>query len=271
MIVPFQLIQVFDNPQMGFIGNTSTVVFLDQELDDELMQRIATDQLQPATTFLWKGKNASEYIVRWFAPDTEIGLCGHGSMAAVAYLQKVKGESEVVLKYRTGSLKAMAINEHTGVLTIDQIQTKSEEQAPEAIKAGLGIPILGFYSTGNKHIILTDTEERVREMKPVFSKLRESQIFGYAITAPGDNVDFVSRTLVPHVHQLEDPATGSSHAALFPFWGNKLNKTNMEAYQLSSRGGAFKGELENSKIRLIGNFRILAEGDINLQNYQKHH
>ena len=265
--LPFQLIQVFDNLKMGFTGNTSTVVYLENELDDKLMQRIAADQLQPATTFLWKAEKDGEYNVRWFAPDAEIGLCGHGSMAAMACLQNLKGEKRIRLNNKTGNIECSAIDESNGTLTLKQILVQGEEAVPQAIKDGLDIPIFGFYSTGNKHIILTDTEKRVREMEPDFSKLRESEIFGYAITAPGDKVDFVSRTLVPHVHQLEDSATGSSHAALFPFWGRKLDQLKMEAHQLSPRGGTFRGELFQQNIRLIGSFKTLAEGTIDLKSY----
>lgn len=265
--LPFQLIQVFDNPREGFIGNTSTVVFLQEDLSDAIMQRIAADQLQPATTFLLETEKAGEYNVRWFAPDAEIGLCGHGSMAAMAYLQNVNGENKIKLNYKTGSLEASAIDASNASLIIDQIPTLTDEPIPSAIQDGLNIPILGFYPTGNKYIILTDTEKSVREMKPDFSKLRESDVFGYAITALGDKVDFVSRTLVPHVHQLEDPATGSSHAALFPFWGKKLRKEKMEANQLSSRGGTFKGELFEKKIRLFGRFKILSKGLIDVNSY----
>ena len=67
-------------------------------------------------------------------------------------------------------------------------------------------------------------------MTPDFQKLRTMEMFGYIVTAPSssEEIDFVSRTIIPHVQQLEDPATGSSHAALVPFWANKLNKNNFK-------------------------------------------
>ncbi len=265
--LPFHLIQVFDNPQKGYIGNTSTVVFLEEALSDEIMQRIAADQLQPATTFLWKSSNEGEYNVRWFAPDAEIGLCGHGSLAAMVYLNSANGEKEIMLNFKTDSLKASVSTDFTASLLINQIPTLDKELVPQAIKEGLDIPILGFYRTGNKHIILTDSKSTVQNMKPDFSKLRQSKIFGYAVTAQGDDVDFVSRTLVPHVRQLEDPATGSSHAALFPFWNKKLGKTSMIADQLSARGGTFKGELLGKNLKLSGSFKTLAHGIIEPNSY----
>ena len=60
---------------------------------------------------------------------------------------------------------------------------------------------------------------------------------GVIITAPGDNVDFVSRFFTPRATLLEDPVTGSAHCSLIPYWAKKLNKQEMQAKQLSQRGG----------------------------------
>src|SRR5690606_22536564 len=111
--------------------------------------------------------------------------------------------------------------------------------------------------TGNKHLLITDRESSLRNMEPDFEWLRKSDIFGYAITAPGDQVDFVSRSLVPHVLQLEDHATGSSHAILTPYWAGKLNKQSMKSLQLSPRGGAFHCAILEGKVRLSGEYEIL--------------
>ena len=57
------------------------------------------------------------------------------------------------------------------------------------------------------------------------------------ITAPGKNVDFVSRFFAPIAGIDEDPVTGSAHSQLIPFWSEKLGKNVMQAKQLSQRGG----------------------------------
>jgi predicted PhzF superfamily epimerase YddE/YHI9 len=101
-------------------------------------------------------------------------------------------------------------------------------------------------------------------MKPDFDWLRKSKIFGYAVSAPGDQVDFVSRTLVPHVLQLEDHATGSSHAILVPYWAEKFGKPKMQSLQLSPRGGAFNCELNGNKVLLSGQYEILDHGNISI-------
>ncbi|WKN32493.1 PhzF family phenazine biosynthesis protein [Porifericola rhodea] len=256
----FSLIEVFNDPDRGYKGNTSTVVWLDKVLDENSMQAIAADFNQPATTFLWQTED-QKYHVRWFAPDAEINLCGHGSLAAIVYLSQYRAlKGAVVLHFQEGQLEGELKDEGSCAITLDEIPVLSEEEAPDVLEEGLGIAVKGYYVTPNKNIVLVDNEEALYNMKPDFAKLRESAAFGYAVTAPGNEVDFVSRTLVPHVQQLEDPATGSSHAALAPFWAQRLGKRLMVGHQLSKRGGRFNCELLEDKVVLSGQFSILAEG-----------
>jgi predicted PhzF superfamily epimerase YddE/YHI9 len=258
----FSLIEVFNDPAQRLKGNTSTVVWLEEPMDDEAMQAIATDFNQPATTFLWAAKELHTFHVRWFAPDAEIGLCGHGSLAAVAFLAEEKDVlEEVTLLYRDGKLSGRKTDTHSCIMRLDAIPVIREETISEVLKAGLGVEIVAHYSTNNKNIVLLKSEAALKNMHPDFAKLRESEIFGYAVTAPGDEVDFVSRTLVPHVQQLEDHATGSSHAALTPFWAKRLGKNSLLAHQLSQRGGRFVCTLEGQIVALEGKFSVLAKGE----------
>ncbi|WP_209331831.1 PhzF family phenazine biosynthesis protein [Lunatimonas salinarum] len=253
---------VFTDEELGYMGNPASVVELSKPLAVGDMQALAAAYRQPATTFLVRNpRQPAEFSVRWFAPDEEIGLCGHGAAAAGAYLgQKYKGLETFTLRYGAGSMEVHFQYPDQVSLLLEAIPVTQEIEVPEAIRAGLGIPILAMYETGNKHLILTESEHHLRAMQPNFEWLRASEIFGYAVTAPGDKVDFVSRTLVPHVQQLEDYATGSSHAMLSPFWSKRLAKANMTAHQLSSRGGAFHIQVTGSKVRLTGHFRREKEG-----------
>jgi predicted PhzF superfamily epimerase YddE/YHI9 len=261
MPYPFSLIEVFNDSTQNLKGNTSTVVWLEASLNDEAMQAIAADFNQPATTFLWPAEDASAFHVRWFAPDAEIGLCGHGSLAAVAFLAEEKNVTEeVTLLFRDGKLSGKKTDDESCNIRLDAIPVIGEEAVSEVLKAGLGVKVKAHFRTNNKNIVLLEDEATLKNMRPDFAKLRESEIFGYAVTAPGDQVDFVSRTIVPHVQQLEDHATGSSHAALTPFWAERLNKNQMQALQLSRRGGRFVCSLEGDQVTLEGKFSVLARG-----------
>lgn len=259
---PFSLIAVFVDAEHGFKGNTATVILLDTALSDHEMQEVAADFNQPATTFLWPAQEGSAFHVRWFAPDAEIDLCGHGSLAALAFLSDLKDGEKYTLLYRQGKIEGKKDGNNSCTMYIDAIPVLSELPVPELLPKALGIPVKACYATHGKQIVLSDNEQSIREMTPDFSMLRQLDTFGYAITAPGDQADFVSRTLIPHVKQLEDPATGSSHAALVPFWAQKLNKTSLVGYQLSPRGGKFICDINQGIVSLQGEFKMIGEGKL---------
>lgn len=260
---PFGLVEVFSEATQSFSGNTSIVIMASEAWDEAEMQQMASDWNQPATTFLFPTSHHGLWDVRWFAPDAEIGLCGHGSLAAFAYLHQVEGlDREMRLRYRTGEISGRGTKARLAEMELDAIPARAEQAPPALLSEALGKKIIGYFPTANKDIVLLQNEEEVRSMKPDFSRLRQIDVFGYSITAPGTSADFVSRTLVPHVQQLEDHATGSSHAALAPFWAGRLGKNEMLAYQLSPRGGAFRCKIDKDKVSLGGHFRILAQGSL---------
>ncbi|MFN2423984.1 MAG: PhzF family phenazine biosynthesis protein [Cryomorphaceae bacterium] len=259
---PYQLISVFTDAKSGLAGNISAVTEVDEMPTTEVMQRIARDLHQPATTFLAPPDAEGVHKVRWFAPDAEIGLCGHGTAAAVAYLSEKTGPGRFA--FRAGDYILSGKGDparRSFEINLDAIPVISELPVPEALTEGLGIKIKAHFSTGNKNIVLVESAEALRDMKPQFHTLRTLDYFGYAVTAPDDgDCDFVSRTLVPHVGQLEDHATGSSHAALVPFWAERTGKSSMSARQLSPRGGLFSCGFSDHTVSLGGTYEVLAEG-----------
>lgn len=266
MKIAFQLIQVFDSPAKNYRGNISAVILFDKLPAENVMQRIAGDLGQPATTFLAPENNETDFFVRWFAPDGEIGLCGHGSMAAMAFLQQILPNKEYKLHYRQGTLKGRAFGDAMASIRLKEIPVINELAVDQALRDGLGIEILGYWHTDNKDIVLVNSEKDLRDMKPDFNRLRQRKTFGYAVTAKGTRTDFVSRTLVPHVDQLEDHATGSSHAILVPFWAQRLAQSQLEAEQLSPRKGLFSCayDADKGQVELSGHYSVLATGEFQL-------
>lgn len=258
MYYDYRIVAVFTNAMLSFKGNPAAVIETTDDLSAYEMQQLAAEIDLPATSFLSPTSLPDTYNIRWFAPDEEIGLCGHGAAAAAAYLgQKFSQINTFTLQFGDGKMRVKYEAPDIVSLFMDPIPVVKEVSIPKAVSEGLGIPLIAMYETGNKHIILAESESAIRQMVPNFEMLRQSEIFGYAITAPGDQLDFVSRTLVPHVQQLEDHATGSSHAMLAPFWSARLRKNSMTAHQLSPRGGAFKIKMEENKLILSGNFEWL--------------
>ena len=249
----YTIIAVFSSRELGFKGNPAAIVHHTEPIRNIMMQEIAAKINTPATSFVYTDSEG-RYQVRWFAPDEEIGLCGHGAAATGVYLGTKENTNLITLNYPNGVIKVtLSEGFEMELKTIPQIKSI---EAPSAIVEGLGIPILEMWETENKHLILTESEEMLKNMQPDFDRLRESDIFAYTVTAPGDKVDFVSRTLVPHVKQLEDHATGSSHAILVPYWSKKLGKMKMVSHQLSSRGGMFLSSLDHDLVTLGGEYNI---------------
>lgn len=256
----YSIVSVFTDKERSFRGNTSAVVQLNEEISEKRMQELAEDFNQPATTFIWP-KSEYEWHVRWFAPDAEIGLCGHGSLAAIAF---INDPMPIKLFYRTGKISGSKIDSEHCKMDISPIYSEEITNYDQKIAKGLGVEIKGYFKNDNKHIVLVENQKVVKSMKPDFEQLRASDPFGYVVTARGDESDFVSRTIVPKVQQLEDPATGSSHAALVPFWSKKLNKDKLLGLQLSKRGGRFDCKMLNDYVELKGEFKIWSKGSLEI-------
>ena len=259
-----ELIQVFDEPGALYRGNIAAVLELAEMPSEKELLRISEDLAQPATSFLVPvNNNPLEYHIRWFAPGAEIDLCGHGSLAAMAYLGKrVDKGKEVTFNYPKGKLTAEILSDDSAMIALDGIPVTHKLPADEDLREGFGEEIMEYWHTGNKDIVVLKNEEALQSMQPDFERLRQRSSFGYSVTARANDVDFVSRTIIPFVSLLEDQATGSSHAALTPFWSQRLNKTSMIADQLSYRKGRFlcHYDKEINKVILEGKFTRLSEG-----------
>jgi predicted PhzF superfamily epimerase YddE/YHI9 len=85
------------------------------------------------------------------------------------------------------------------------------------------------------------------------------------VTAPGDDgIDFVSRFFAPAQGVPEDPVTGSSHCTLVPYWAKGLGRTELEARQLSRRGGALRCALQDDRVSIAGRAVLYLEGRISV-------
>ena len=229
------------------LGNQACVLMLDDISDTELLHSIACDFNMPATTFL--RKRADGYDVRWFAPDSEIDLCGHGTIAATWALTQIGGdEGPMEFHYNNGVLLGEKGRE---TVSISAEAILSEPTSiPDHVQRGFQGQVVGYETSPNKDLVLLNDEYAVRELKPNWNALRESKTFGYVITARGSTHDCVSRVILPYVSFLEDQATGSAHMLLASYWSQQLKKSNILAFQASQRGGEVICDVSETTVRL---------------------
>jgi predicted PhzF superfamily epimerase YddE/YHI9 len=104
----------------------------------------------------------------------------------------------------------------------------------------------------------------VRGLQPDFARLGRVEARGVIATAPGTDVDFVSRFFAPRVGVLEDPVTGSAHTRLTPYWSKRLGKTELSARQVSRRGGSLRCRLRGDRVDIAGQAVLYLTGTITI-------
>ena len=111
------------------------------------------------------------------------------------------------------------------------------------------------------YLVVYDSAAEIAALAPDLAALAKVDCWAAIVTAPGeDGIDFVSRFFAPKQGVPEDPVTGSSHCTLTPYWANRLGKTELEARQLSRRGGALHCTLNRDRVSVAGRAVLYLEG-----------
>ena len=74
----------------------------------------------------------------------------------------------------------------------------------------------------------------------------------------------MSRFFTPQATILEDPVTGSAHCTLIPFWSSRILKKNLEALQLSNRGGRLLCSDVSERVIIGGQAILFSIGEFSL-------
>ena len=104
-------------------------------------------------------------------------------------------------------------------------------------------------------------EDTVRDVRPDLGQLRTIGK-NVIITAPGDEVDFVSRFFAPASGVGEDPVTGSAHCSLAPYWADRLGETRLTARQIGPRPGRLEVEPAAGRVTFRGHAPRYLDGAI---------
>ena len=146
---------------------------------------------------------------------------------------------------------------------IAQISSRPSPDWPDDVTT-LGVQPSFVGKSKFDRLVLVESEEAVRSLKPDFSQLREISMRGVIVTSTSDDprFDFVSRFFAPGSGIDEDPVTGSAHCCLGPFWGERLGKTEMTAFQASARGGEVRVRVEGDRVLLGGQVVTVLRGEL---------
>ncbi|MBC9249994.1 isomerase [Pseudomonas alcaligenes] len=242
-----------------FSGNPAMVYRLDSWLADSLMQQIAAEHNLAETAFTVR--EGAVWRIRWFTPTAEVPLCGHATLATAHVLFECYGEPGERLDFICQS-GPLSVTREQGRLVLDFPVVRAAEVAVSAeLERALGVPVLAARQS-NELMAVLESEQAVRDCTPDLVALAKLPGLGVLITAPGVQHDFVSRYFAPSIGINEDPVTGSTHCLLIPYWAERLDKTELSAFQCSARGGELHCRLQGERVKIAGQAVLVSKGTL---------
>ena len=257
--LPFFQVDAF--AERPLTGNPAAVMPLEHWLDEDLMQAIAAENNLSETAFtVPKDSGDADFDLRWFTPAAEVELCGHATLAAGHILMT---GSSVRFSTRSGVL---IVSRRDDLLELDMRAAQLREAREPELCAALGLPDTAIWLADGYNdaaIIELADEAAVRAVSSDFGTLKQIRRMA-VVTARGERHDVVSRVFVPYVGIDEDPVTGSAHAALVPYWTERLGRSEFTAIQASARSGVLHCRLEGDRAVLGGRCHTVIVGQFQL-------
>jgi predicted PhzF superfamily epimerase YddE/YHI9 len=259
--LPIYQVDAFTDSLFG--GNPAAVCPLEAWLPDATMQAIAAENNLAETAFFVR--EGSDYALRWFTPTVEVDLCGHATLASGHIVFSFLEPERESVSFRTLKAGTLAVSRRADMLVMDfPARPAIPAEAPPGLLAALGGKPHEVLRARD-HLIVYGNAAEVAALAPDFAALAKVECWAAIATASGDGgIDFVSRFFAPAQGLPEDPVTGSSHCTLVPYWAKRLGKTELEARQLSRRGGALTCALKGDRVTIAGRAVLYLEGRISV-------
>lgn len=232
-----------------FGGNPAAVVPMDEWLPDETLQAIAAENNLAETAFVIPGGDTCQ--LRWFTPTVEVNLCGHATLAAayVLFREHMPERDRIDFETRSGTV---SVTRSGDVLSLDfPARAGDPGSVTEELEVALGARPVEVRESRDRMVVFED-EATVRNLQPDLAAVAKLDTFAIIATAPGTEVDFVSRFFAPAAGVPEDPVTGSAHCTLIPYWAERLGRHHLSARQVSARGGELDCEWLGERVRIGG-------------------
>jgi len=244
-----------------FTGNPAAVCLLDDDVPAEWQQQVAAEMNLPETAFLIP-RGPAEWGLRWFTPTVEVDLCGHATLAAAHVLWQACHVQAPALAFHTRSGVLTATREERAVRLDFPAKPPTPAPASAALVQALGTTPEWVGGAGSDVLAVLARAEQIVALAPDLAGVAALDARGVIVTAPwdGPEYDFVSRFFAPRVGIPEDPVTGSAHCVLGPYWGERLGKDTLRAYQASARGGVLGVRLHDGRVYLSGRAVTVLEG-----------
>lgn len=245
-----------------FHGNPAAVCVVESYPDEKLMMDIAMENNLSETAFI--AKESDGYHLRWFTPTTEVGLCGHATLASGFVMLKLLEPSLDSIEFITKSGK-VAVSRKGGLLElsfpnipverIDVSDSMQKAFGTRPIEAWLGLDLICVF----------ESEDTIKGMTPDLDivKTLPGRLHNVTAKCSDGTHDCISRSFAPTLGIPEDPVCGSAHCQIAPLWSMKLSKKKITAFQASKRGGSLFCEIVSPEtIKIAGPAVLFAQSEI---------
>ena len=262
MEIPYYHVDSFTDEV--FAGNPAGVCILTAFLPDEVLQKIAIENRHSNTAFVVPRADG-DFDLRWFTPKIEDDLCGHATLAA-AYVLALRKHDAWPVRFQTRSGILSVARDRDGFEMDFPARPPKPCETPAGLLAALGLKA-ALVMKLRDYLVVVERAEGVRALAPDIAALARLDIgtAGAIVTAPGDgDVDYVCRFFAPSIGIDEDPATGSIHCTLAPYWAGRLGKDTFHARQLSARGGTVLCRIAGDRAKIAGKARLYLQGTLEL-------
>lgn len=261
-VMPSALFHVDAFAAQPFAGNPAAVCPLNGWLDDGRLRQVAAENNLSETAFFVA--RDGHYELRWFTPRCEVKLCGHATLASGFVVLNILDPGRNSVRFETRRSGALTVSRDGDLLSMDfpALAPWPCATPPAALLEGLGKAPAALVQVADNYFAVYESEEDVRQIRPDFRLLESLHPAGVAITAPGEDCDFVSRYFAPSYGVPEDPVTGSTHCSLAPYWAHRLGKPHLHARQISERGGELWCEVLGERVVLKGSAVLTLRGEL---------
>ncbi|KAJ1405131.1 Phenazine biosynthesis PhzF protein [Sesbania bispinosa] len=260
-----------------FKGNPAAVCLLEDERDDHWMQAVAAEINLFQTCFLTyiHGTSVLRVRIRCFSPLSEVNVYAHALLAAAHTIFSIGSVHndinviEFVAQFGVITAKKIPVivKAPSNVQDQDGFCVELDSPVDPVIECDLdvvsqicgalhGAPIIDMMRTyyGNDLLVEVSSGENVTQVQPQMDAIANFSGRGVIVTGrapPGSVFDFYSRFFCPKFGVDESPVSGSAHCALASYWSKKLGKCDLNAIQVSPRGGVLSIHLDEQKQRVL--------------------
>ena len=242
--------------QDPFGGNPACVIPLMSWPEDGWLLQMAQEMAVAETAYIVPTPDdpEAEFHLRWFTPDIEMDLCGHATLASAHTVlhHLIPGTDSVRFSSASGILTVRKTDDSRLEMDLPSRPLSTGQAARSHCQCAQPRPLEVLKA--RDYVLVYPNQATLDDItidRAAFDQIHLGH-GGVIVTAPGDNVDFVSRFFTPQATILEDPVTGSAHCSLVPYWNARTSQTEFEAEQRSARRGQLNCTLSGDRVLIRG-------------------